>query len=118
MICPTHNALMIPRQTSFGTRYACCVEGCDIAAWNGSTSTPADAETRTLRRQCHSLFDPLWKEGHWRRTRAYAWLALFMGLSKEEAHIGRFNADQCRKLIDVLEAARGEIPLEVKPDSP
>ncbi|MNW28155.1 hypothetical protein D3C74_49700 [compost metagenome] len=69
--------------------------------------TLADAELRSLRRECHQLFDPVWKIGNVKRSRAYKWLALKMKLPKEKAHIGMFNKDQCRRLIDILDEISG-----------
>lgn len=58
--------------------------------------------TRALRRYVHSLFDPLWKSKRMSRNEAYIWLQEVMDLPPEEAHIGMFSEDQCRKLIDIL----------------
>jgi hypothetical protein len=101
MNCPTHNAIMVPRTTQYGVRYQCCWPGCTVACWSGSTSTPADDETRALRNQCHKLFDPLWKKRtrFMSRNHAYTWLRHFMDMKSTDAHIGMFNAEQCRKLL-------------------
>lgn len=69
--------------------------------WDGETSTPADEETRGLRRQCHEEFDRLWKDRPRRftRTEAYQWLARVMNVDEKEAHIGMFDKDQCERLL-------------------
>ena len=104
MKCPQHDRVMVSQATTYGMRYACPADGCTVVCWDGSTLTPADAETRTLRHQCHELFDPLWKTRKRFRTRlnAYIWLANAMGSPIEKAHIGMFDADQCRKLLGLL----------------
>lgn len=104
MICPTHQRNLIPQATRYGTRFRCLIPGCTVACWSGSTSTPADDETRQLRNQCHKLFDPLWKRKtkFMSRAHAYTWLRHFMGLGQVEAHIGCFDKEQCEKLIEEL----------------
>lgn len=103
-LCPDHGSPLAPSATRFGTRWACVVAGCTVSCWDGDTSTPADAETRALRTRCHDAFDPLWR----RRTRfrsrgeAYRWLRRAMNLTVDEAHVGRFDAAQCRRLLALL----------------
>ena len=66
--------------------------------------TLADRETRRLRQTCHNRFDGMWKFGQRSRKAAYAWLARAMNLSKQEAHIGMFDAAKCRTLLAILDA--------------
>lgn len=106
--CPEHGTPLVHSRTRYGGRWGCMEPGCTVCCWDGSTSTPADQETRTLRNECHRRFDPLWrddngpfgsgKRGH-RRARAYAWLAKAMGLEGHMTHIGYFDAAQCRKVL-------------------
>lgn len=67
----------------------------------------AKSDLRDLRHQTHLLFDPLWQKkvsmGESRRKSQIAarrWMAEFMGISIEEAHIGMMDNEQCKKLID------------------
>lgn len=66
---------------------------------------PANAETRAARQRVHAAFDPLWKYGDdgrkTRRRRAYAWLALALGLDGE-AHISDFDLATCTRVLDLL----------------
>lgn len=114
--CPLHGDRLQYEPTAWGSRGQCPEEGCTIVHWQGSTSTPADYETRQLRRECHARFDPLWKtnapqfnQGHRpnnpqvRRSRAYRWLAESMGLKMKETHFGMFDADQCREALAHLD---------------
>ena len=55
----------------------------------------------------HAKFDLLWKHGYMTRRQAYGWMRREMGLSAEEAHIGRFDQQQCADLIDKAEHALG-----------
>lgn len=104
MNCPIHDRTMQRKDTRYGWRWGCTVEGCTVACWDGGTSTPADQDTRDLRHECHQVFDPLWrgKARFKRRGDAYAWLAKFMAVKIEHAHIGHFDREQCRRLLDEL----------------
>lgn len=52
------------------------------------------------RERAHAAFDLLWKEGFFTKQKAYSWLASKMGLSTEEAHIGRFHPEQCDLVVE------------------
>lgn len=81
---------------------------------------PADTETKQARMQAHDAFDQLWKSGKMGRRSAYKVMQDVMGMSKDEAHIGRFNRDQC--LLLIIRLARGFPDLvdvaEEPPDAP
>ena len=105
--CPVHQRPMLQTDTQWGSRFQCQEKGCTMARWGGSTSTPADAETRQARQRCHEAFDPLWKK----RTRfnnrnaAYRWLRHAMRLPKDKAHIGMFDLEQCQELLRIIKRA-------------
>ncbi len=66
---------------------------------------PADRETRIARIAAHDAFDSLWKRDGGRRMSrrdAYRLMQHLMGMREDEAHIGRFTAEQCKELIDRL----------------
>lgn len=67
---------------------------------------PGDGPTKAARIRAHAAFDTLWKGGAMSRTRAYEWMRTVMELEKREAHIGKFTAAQCERLLERL-AARG-----------
>lgn len=48
----------------------------------------ANAETRRLKVNAHTAFDPIWKTGYMTRTEAYGWLRQVTGLSAKECHMG------------------------------
>lgn len=104
MRCPKHNREMVVKKTVRDLVYFCPEKGCDILCWNNPTSRPGDAETRSLRNQCHMEFDPLWRNSRIfaNKDKAYAWLAKFMSLSPAHAHIGMFDKEQCLKLLEEL----------------
>jgi hypothetical protein len=62
----------------------------------------ANKELRELKKRCHELFDPLWKNGKMSRSGAYMALQRVMGLSGRRAHIGKFDENECRKLIELV----------------
>ena len=69
----------------------------------------ADEKTRKARKRAHEAFDPLWRAKMMRdrvdhaeaRNAGYAWLAIQLGLSDEDCHIGMMSAAQCQQVIDV-----------------
>lgn len=62
----------------------------------------ANAELRRAKQAAHAAFDPLWKSRTMTRKEAYAWLAKAMGVSRGNAHIGMFNAEQCRAVVEAV----------------
>ena len=102
MKCPSHKHELVPRETKYGIRYHCPRKECTVVCWDGSTSTPADQETRDLRKLCHEHFDDIWKSKRMSRRKAYAWLCATMGLKKDKGHIGMMDASQCRRLLEFL----------------
>ena len=67
----------------------------------------ANAELRKMKMAAHRAFDPIWMNGSWKgsrsrkRGKAYRMLADKMGITVDKCHIGMFNLDQCRKVIDI-----------------
>lgn len=106
MYCPYHLVDLVGRDTVYGRYHQCPQPWCTVACWSGPTSYPADDETRQLRAQCHDRFDPLWQRQTMfaSRTRAYDWLARTLFLKRYRAHIGYLDADQCRELLEHLDA--------------
>ncbi len=64
----------------------------------GSLACP---ETRKFRMMAHYYFDKIWKERHFNRTDAYAWLASSLGIPFDRCHIGMFDITNCQKVIDI-----------------
>jgi hypothetical protein len=59
----------------------------------------ANAELRKMKSAAHSAFDPLWRDGHMKRSAAYKRLAEHLGLDSEQCHIGMFDVAMCAKVI-------------------
>lgn len=68
----------------------------------------ADAELRQLRKTCHDQkFDPIWKfadNPSFVRKRLYGALRRLLNISKEAAHFGKLNKDQCRRVIEAIDS--------------
>ena len=65
----------------------------------------ANKELREMRKMAHVAFDKLWigkQCASTQRQASYAWLSLKMGLKREQAHIGMFNVDECKKVVDLV----------------
>ncbi len=83
--------------------YVCPTETCDMqvsAQKNGKPNgIPANTLTRKARMHAHVYFDAWWAKNNISRKKAYKRLQKIMNMSEEDAHIGRFNADQCWFLV-------------------
>lgn len=117
--CPECGSKMILRETTkfkwdngenrlfYGcVRWPAC-RGTHGAHPNGAPlGTPADSETKQARIRAHAAFDQLWKPARARMTQdeAYLWMQSKMGLKSSEAHIGKFNIEQCDTLVRHVEA--------------
>lgn len=121
LVCPKCGSNMILRNSRFGLFWGCSqfsMTGCD--ATHGAhpdgrpLGIPADARTSKARIEAHAVFDQLWKDGPLTRSGAYRWLQTAMGLSDEEAHIGRFTYEQCEQLKEKVEQALKQL----RPDLP
>lgn len=86
------------------SRYPACT-GTHSAHQNSGKpmGIPADKETKTWRIKAHALFDPYVKKWFPTRADGYKFLQNVMGMTVKEAHIGKFNIEQCKKLIFLIE---------------
>jgi len=112
--CDFVDSIEIYRHTSYGMAYWC--RKCN--AWVGthrgndqSLGTVAKKELREFRHLCHQKFDPLC-EAKMRASKlkkkaakgaAYNWLAEILGIEPVTSHIGFFNMEQCKKVIEACE---------------
>jgi hypothetical protein len=89
-----------------GYRYHCSDDRCKGKHGAHPDGTPmgvpGNKETGKARDYAHSEFDKLWKSGRVSRIQAYVILRRIMGMTTQEAHIGRFTKDQCLYLITQL----------------
>lgn len=97
--------------TSYGDIYLCRNCGAYVGVHKG-TDRPlgrlANAELRYWKKSAHAAFDPIWEYGRFKgqRKKAYSWLAGEMGLPVDKTHIGMFDVDQCKKVIQICRAER------------
>ncbi|MCF0055541.1 zinc-finger-containing protein [Dyadobacter sp. CY356] len=102
---------------SYGLIYLC--KPCDAyVGVHKGTNTPlgrlANKDLRSWKMKAHAAFDPLWQrklgiklsqDPHYKKKFArgsgYNWLSQQMGLTRQECHIGMFDIEQCKKVIEV-----------------
>ena len=60
----------------------------------------ADPELRRAKMAAHAAFDPLWKNGAMSRKEAYAWLAQALNLSPDDCHMGMFDLNGCKRVVE------------------
>lgn len=112
VICPTCGAKMELRITTkfrYGnndprkfwgcSRYPKCKSTHGAHPDGRPLGTPANVKTKEARMRAHVEFDRLWKGGAMTRTEAYVVMREVMGITQEEAHIGKFTTEQCEQLI-------------------
>lgn len=61
----------------------------------------ANAELRAAKQAAHAAFDPTWMNTGQPRKTAYAWLAHKLGIPVEDCHIGEFDVDRCRLVVEI-----------------
>lgn len=59
----------------------------------------ANEKLRELRKSAHYAVDVYWQTGKRTRSAVYAHIAVLMGLTKDKAHIGKFDEQQCKRAI-------------------
>ena len=105
---------------SYGMIYYCA----PCYAWvgvhygtNKALGRLAKVNLREWKQKAHKYFDPLWQkkmeQGYSKikaRHKAYAWLAEQMGLPIEETHIGMFDVEQCKQVVEICKKFYHEPP--------
>jgi hypothetical protein len=62
----------------------------------------ADRHLRYWKHRAHEAFDKLWKTpNRLNRKDAYKWLAEKMSLPRSKCHIGMFDVEQCKTVIQL-----------------
>lgn len=62
----------------------------------------ANAELREWKKKAHAAFNPLYESGEMSRKQAYKLMQSLMNMDEKEAHIGKFDVEQCKMLIEKL----------------
>lgn len=119
--CPECGGRMVLRQSKYGPFYG-CADYPDCRAAHGChpdgrpLGKPANKETKQARIVAHEAFDKLWKppegkeKGRMKRKEAYRWMQTALGMTKDEAHIGNFDKEQCARLVEAVEKYLKENP--------
>lgn len=73
----------------------------------------ANAELRQAKMAAHAAFDPIWKARAGKdqsakkaRGAAYGWLAVALGIKRDDCHIGMMDVATCRRVVEVCRAFR------------
>lgn len=90
---------------SYGMIYLCrpCDAYCGTHKSDQTTALGrlANKELRFWKKQAHAAFDPLWKSGLMQRNDAYTWLSQKMETERDLTHIGMFDVDQCKRVVEL-----------------
>lgn len=106
---------------SYGPIYLC--QPCDayVGVHKGTTKPLgrlANKELRGWKQRAHAAFDPLWQhklakrrrergpeyKKHWARNSGYAWLAKQLGIERNDCHIGMFDVETCKRVVEICQA--------------
>lgn len=90
--------------------------GCH-AAPQGDGTVPlgrlANAELRQAKIAAHAAFDPLWHQARpkrpMKRKAAYTWLAEQLGIPRKQCHIGKFDVEQCKRVVELCVVSNEEV---------
>lgn len=94
----------------FGHIYLCrCQQDLAYVGCHKGTVKPlgrlANKELREWKKQAHAAFDQLWRPDSkvkmMNRSQAYSWLAYELGIDKSDCHIGMFDVDRCKRVVEV-----------------
>lgn len=114
-ICPycKSKTKVVDEEYIYGKKYKgrsmiCCVRFPECDSYVGtheddgsSLGRLANNELRQYKKRAHEWFDKIWLDKHMDRTTAYEWLADEIGTPDAYTHIGMFNIETCRKVIQV-----------------
>lgn len=102
------------RGTDYGPVWICQPCGAWVGCHRGGTGRVplgrlADKALRDAKRAAHAEFDPLWMAKMRRdglrkrhaRAKAYAWLSRALSTAPEETHIGMFDIEMCRRVVQI-----------------
>lgn len=80
----------------------------------------ADKLLREMKKWAHEDFDPLWRKKmrvvnvgkREARTKAYMWLASELGIDPEICHIGMFDMDMCKLVVEICKPHNGMVAVD------
>ena len=102
--CGRKAELVSPRGSTGKYFWQCPNPACDSRVGCHKNSlkpfgTLANPNLRKARMRAHAIFDRLWRGGRMSRTEAYSLLQEKLGLSAEDAHIGKMTIQQCNAVV-------------------
>ena len=102
----TSNSTIYGREYGNGRVYKCTKCDAYVGVHN-RTNIPlgrlSNREMRELKKECHALFDPVWKTNkNIKREHAYGRLANVLGIPKNECHFGWFDTDMLVRSLEIL----------------
>lgn len=110
------NSIIYGKPYGNGKVYICTrfSDGCkSYVSVHDGTEIPmgrmADPELRQLRKECHKLFDALWRQGGSRKQQSntrramYRALARRLDIPRKECHIGFFDNAMARRALEILQ---------------
>src|SRR5690349_3681181 len=114
MICPYCNrqawlvagSFIYPHRSDLHEKQFYLCRPCDAyVGCHFGTTQPlgrlANAELRQAKIEAHAAFDRLWRGSSSRtRSHAYKWLAGKLGIAWKDCHIGMFDVEQCRRVVE------------------
>lgn len=101
---------------SYGMIYLCMPCDAYVGVHKGTDNALgrlANAELRHWKKEAHAYFDPIAKTDLinkiWdkyfpytsNRSKAYAWLSEQIGIERDLCHIGMFDVEQCKMVVEV-----------------
>lgn len=75
--------------------------GCHKGRFRKAMGRLANARLRQLKMETHTWFDQLWRRRIYTRTGAYNVISEKLNIPKKYCHIGMFNSDTCKQVIDI-----------------
>jgi hypothetical protein len=98
----------------YGPIYICRTCDAYVGCHKGTTKPLgrlANKELREWKKKAHAVFDPVWElpresllQSGFRgppRSKAYARLAYLLGIPFNDCHIGMFDVEQCKQVVDL-----------------
>jgi hypothetical protein len=88
---------------SYGMIYLCssCDAYCGVhRGTNISLGRLANSELRKAKREAHTHFDLLWKEGYFGRNELYHRLSQELSIPRDYCHIGMFSVETCKRVVE------------------
>lgn len=95
---------VIYKTRSNGMIYYC--SDCDAyVGCHRGTSIPLGVMSNRRARQwkirAHKAFDHIWKHKYMYRSQAYLWLSVKMNIPLDQTHIGMFDVDRCKQVVNL-----------------